>query len=77
MTPLALDAISRYPYRARDISVDWMHTDFVSRHLLPQELSMQSFAFAPPNLGVGDNKKSESDKLFSIDGCSLVNANKS
>ncbi|KAL9003934.1 MAG: hypothetical protein Q9188_003228 [Gyalolechia gomerana] len=34
-----------------------MRTEFVSPHLLPQELSMQSFAFAPPNLGVGDNKK--------------------
>lgn len=44
-----------------------MRTEFVSPHLLPQELSMQSFAFAPPNLGVGDNKKSESDKPFGLD----------
>ncbi|KAI4149488.1 MAG: hypothetical protein L6R39_002497 [Caloplaca ligustica] len=34
-----------------------MHTEFDSRHMLPQELPMQSFAFAPPNSGVGDNKK--------------------
>ncbi|KAL8732632.1 MAG: hypothetical protein Q9166_002607 [cf. Caloplaca sp. 2 TL-2023] len=34
-----------------------MHTEFESRPLLPQDFPMQSYAFAPPNLGVGDSKK--------------------
>lgn len=36
-----------------------MHTEIDARHTLPQDFPMQSFAFAPPNLGVGDNKKSK------------------
>ncbi|KAL8753108.1 MAG: hypothetical protein Q9199_005279 [Rusavskia elegans] len=34
-----------------------MHTEFESRPMMAQEFPMQSYAFAPPNLGVGDNKK--------------------
>ncbi|KAL8766939.1 MAG: hypothetical protein Q9209_006420 [Squamulea sp. 1 TL-2023] len=34
-----------------------MHTEFESRPMLSQEIPMQSYAFAPPNQGVGDSKK--------------------
>ncbi|KAL8649566.1 MAG: hypothetical protein Q9210_004320 [Variospora velana] len=43
-----------------------MHTEFDARHTLPQDFPMQSFAFAPPNLGVGDNKKSKRGNTYDI-----------
>ena len=30
------------------------------RPLLPHKIPMQTYSFAPPNLGLGDNKKSRS-----------------
>lgn len=36
------------------------------RPLLPQSFAMQTYSFAPPNLGLSDNKKSQSYLLWGL-----------
>ena len=36
-----------------------MTSEIEIRQLLPQTFAMQTYSFAPPNLGLGDSKKSQ------------------
>lgn len=36
-----------------------MTSETETRPVLPQNFTMQTYSFAPPNLGLGDNKKSK------------------
>ena len=42
-----------------------------SRPLLPQTTPMQTFQLAPPNIGLGDTKKSESRKTLPYTSVSI------